>query len=267
MILIACSLQDTASINAAQALISLAGLSETVPGRYDSGKIRLQVIDSILPKAEGLDAAGAELIIFMSRHSSASGISAFTVHPTGNWGHEARLGGSPQMLSIAAPSPMLKILKLFKKSPINMESTYEATHHGPTLKTPSLFAEFGGNDATINDKRIAGELGRIVFESAQDAAEGVKEYKTIVIGIGGTHYPKKFTDLAQNKDYAFSHIMPKHAITNGDGTDNIEMLNQAVERSSERVEKAVIDWKSINSEVRSRVIKKLSDIGIDYERV
>ena len=267
MILIACSSQDAASSSAAQALISMADLQQTGPGRYARSKIELQLTDSLLPKADGLDDAGADLIIFMSRHSSSSGISAFTVHPTGNWGKEARLGGMPQTLSVAAPSPMLRILKLFKKSPIKIESTYEATHHGPTLKTPSLFAEFGGNEATINDKRIAGELGRIVYESVQEIAEGRTEPATVTIGIGGTHYPKKFTDLAQNKDYAFSHIMPKHAILNDDGTDNIGMLGQAVEKSSEKVEKAVIDWKSLNSEVRSRIIKRLSDIGIDYERV
>jgi D-aminoacyl-tRNA deacylase len=266
MILIACSSQDVASSNAASAFISRAGLSEAEPGTYGDGDVRLRILDSALPKADTLDEAGAELIIFMSRHSSSAGVSAFTVHPTGNWGKEARLGGEPQTLSVAAPSPMLRMLRLFEKSQIRMESTYEATHHGPLLNTPSLFVEFGGNDTTRNDRSVAEELGRMVFDYVQSASEADGPAR-VVMGIGCTHYPRKFTDMALHKDYAFSHMMPKHAVFNGDGTDNIDVLGRAFERSSERVEKAVIDWKSIGSEVRSRIIKKLNDIGIDYERV
>lgn len=267
MILVACSSMDIASSNAASAFISRAGLSERGIGIYGNGKIELRIIDSILPMAQGLDDLGAELIIFMSRHSSASGISAFTVHPTGNWGKEARLGGVPQTLSTAAPSAMASILRLFASSSISMETTYEATHHGPLLRTPSLFAEFGGNEATISDKKIAEELSRIVHDYVQGAAESKSESNTVALGIGGTHYPRKFTGLALSKGYAFSHIMPKHAILNADGTDNVDLLGQAVEKSSEKVEKAIIDWKSINSVLRSRIIKRLSDIGVDYERV
>lgn len=267
MILVACSSRDIASSNAASALISRAGLSERGAGRYGNGKIELRITDSILPMAQGLDDLGAELIIFMSRHSSVSGIAAFTVHPTGNWGKEARMGGAPQTLSTAAPYAMAGILRLFASSPINIEATYEATHHGPALKTPSLFAEFGGNEATISDKKIADELSRIVYEHVQGAADSKSESKLVALGIGGTHYPRKFTSLALSKGYAFSHMMPKHAILNADGTDNVDMISQAVEKSSEKVEKAIIDWKSMSSEFRSRIIKKLGDIGVDYERV
>ena len=62
-------------------------------------------------------------------------------------------------------------------------------------------------------------------------------------------------------------MMPKHAILNSDGTDNIEMLEQAIAKSSERAESAVIDWKSIKSVQRAAIIKKLEEIGIGYERI
>ena len=61
--------------------------------------------------------------------------------------------------------------------------------------------------------------------------------------------------------------MPKYAIYNDDGTDNSDMLGQAVERSAERPDLAVIEWKGINSSTREMIIKRLGDIGLDYERV
>jgi len=60
-------------------------------------------------------------------------------------------------------------------------------------------------------------------------------------------------------------MLPKHAIE-GNG-DNVFMLEQAVKRTKKEVEIAVIDWKSLNSETRAKVISKLNELGLDYERV
>ena len=269
MILVACSSQDIASANAAKAFISLAGLEDRGDKTYLGEGIRLQILDSPLPIAEGLQLEGASLAIFMSRHSSASGIPAMTVHPMGNWGPEAKLGGMPRTLSVAAPSPMLSILHILFGSYKDIAVTYEATHHGPALSVPALFAEFGGSESTINSTEYAKRLAGAVHSFCESYSANRKGEKTsrVVIGIGGTHYPKRFTSLAIEKGYAFSHMMPKHAILNPDGTDNIGMLEQAIERSSEPVEMAVIDWKSINSGPRSIITKKLDEIGMGYERI
>ena len=126
----------------------------------------LKKLETSLIGAEGADKMGAELIIFMSRHSSSSGIPALTVHSMGNWGAEARLGGMPHMLSMSAPSAMLEMLKRFNRSDMGVDKTYEATHHGPLLSTPSFFAELGGSDALAGSKSVAAELGDMVFEAA-----------------------------------------------------------------------------------------------------
>jgi len=60
-------------------------------------------------------------------------------------------------------------------------------------------------------------------------------------------------------------MLPKYAIE-GNG-DNVFMLEQAVKRTKKDVEIAVIDWKSLNSETRAKVISKLNELGLDYERV
>ncbi len=53
---------------------------------------------------------------------------------------------------------------------------------------------------------------------------------------------------------------------NSDGTDNLGMLPQALERSQVRPEVAVLDWKSLNATAKAETIKKLNEVGLDYER-
>ncbi len=264
MIEIVCSSEDVASINSANAIISSRGLRADSPGVYKDGEIELRVIGMSLLKAEFLDELGADLIIFLSRHSSASGTPALTVHSLGNWTAEAKLGGKPRMLSVAAPAAMLTVLKGLDALKLDIVKTYEATHHGPLLNTPSMFAEFGGGEKTISDRAIAGMFADSVYRSAEQLAGDTFGPAKTAIGIGGTHYPSRFTKLALEKGYAFSHIMPKYALSD---RESIDVLEQAVIKSSERPESAVIDWKSVNSDLRSRIIKKLDSIGIENERI
>lgn len=84
--------------------------------------------------------------------------------------------------------------------------------------------------------------------------------------MGGLNYPRKFTELALEEGYAFSHIMPRNAIVDADGSDNTAMLWQAAERGGRLAEVGVIEWKSINADARNRVIKRLGQMGLDYER-
>ncbi|MGC8647314.1 MAG: D-aminoacyl-tRNA deacylase [Candidatus Micrarchaeia archaeon] len=215
-------------------------------------------LDKSLLYAEELDNLKAEVLVILSRHSSANSIKSFTVHPTGNWSDEAKLGGMPKELSTAAPLYMLSILKamsiLNKENEIDV--TYEATHHGPLLKTPMLFAEIENN--TYNEERA-----RIVAQSVIEGVKNAKNMKNakVAIGIGSTHYPKKFTQLALSGRFAFGHMLPKYYV------ENIDMLEKAVNCSQPKAEIAAIDWKSLNVKQRAMVIEKLEELGIEYERV
>ncbi len=266
MILLACSTLDPASENAARYLISEFGMEDCGNGSYRLGNISLELLSTSLTFADSLDGRACELIIFISRHSSAAGIPSLTVHAEGNWGDYAELGGRPRTLSVAAPSAMLCALREFNAIETKMEKTYEATHHGPALRTPSMFIEIGGNERVVHDKSLASELGRVALSVAESAAEGSINSSAVALGIGGTHYPRKFTSMALSKGYAFSHIMPKHALSNPDGTANLDMAVQAAERSGAMPSIAVIDWKSMNSQKRASFIKALAGIGIDYEK-
>lgn len=235
-------------------------------GCFRDGEIVAYEVGTELFKAQEVDTLGFEVAYFLSTHRSAKGIPALTTHSEGNWGSEAGVGGKPRELSFSAPVEMLQILRSITKiSAEGVEKTYEATHHGPLLKTPSMFVELGGNADTIANKNIAALLGDAVYDTLTDKENW--EYSKVVIGIGGTHYPSKFTKLALEKGYAFSHIMPRHAIVSEDGSDNLEVLGQAATRAKDKPEAALIDWKSVNQDSRTRIIKKLDEIGMDWERV
>ncbi len=257
---------DPVSHDAALRIISDCAMRDEGNGVHRSAGIELRCMGPDLLGLESLDSLGASLIIFLSRHTSSAGVSAFTVHAEGNWGEEARLGGKPHSLSVASPYAMLCVLKLMSESGSGIEKTYEATHHGPLLNTPSLFAEFGAGTLPPGNSALSGELGLLVYRAAL-MVDSRQESAKAVIGIGGGHYPSKFTRLAIEKGYAFGHIMPRHALASAKGGDNLSMIEQAVQRSATRPECAVIEWKSIDSQTRSRVIKKLDSIGIEHERV
>jgi D-aminoacyl-tRNA deacylase len=135
--------------------------------------------------------------------------------------------------------------------------TYEATHHGPLLKIPSLYAEIGGTDAIRNSKEFASLLARSVFESLNDDVS----YDKVAVGLGGLHYSDRFARLTISGKYIFSHIMPRHHI------QNISMISQAIERSVPRAEIGLIDWKSLRAEERANVTGKLEELGLDYEKI
>ena len=261
---------DIASKNAVEYLMREHSFYEKGGGKvacFTDGKIMIYKVDDELVRTDVTDSLGLDVVCFASRHRSAAGRPAFTTHSLGNWSLDARLGGVPSTLSVAAPAAMLSIMVNFSKSETDVEKTYEATHHGPLTSTPSLFAEFGGDDKTIQSVDMARAFADRLYDALLDFADGKTKHSKIAIGIGGTHYPSKFSRLAIEKGYAFGHIMPRHAIFNGDSTDNIEMLGQAVEKNGAQVDTAVIEWKSISAPVRERVIKKLGEVGIEYERI
>ncbi len=219
-------------------------------------QVRVVEVTGRLIAADFLDqVAGGETILFMSKHSSREGILSFTVHPLGNWSEDHRDGGKPRELGCAAPVEMLAGLAALAKNRDGVRATYEATHHGPLLKAPALFMEVGGPQEI--PEALAGRLGELVSECF-----GIEpEYDKVALGIGGGHYPQKFTKLALEGKYAFSHMMPKHHC------GEVEMLAQAVERSAKRPELAVIEWKSVGSERRSNIIRKLGELGLEHVRV
>ncbi len=270
MIGILFSKENPTSEAAAMRMLESQDFSEQGTGKWawKRGDVALQEIPRNCVYAEDADSLGFETIYFLSSHGSGKGVPAFTTHAEGNWNGEAKLGGKPRELAIAAPLAMLSLLRLMQATGLEgVEKTYEATHHGPLIKTPSLFVESGGSEDDKRNRQRSDMLADLVLKSISEQKERAVEHSKVVIGIGGMHYPVKFNRLALEKGYAFAHIMPKHALYNADGSSNLGMLSQAIERSKPKPELAVVEWKSINSEARNNVIAKLNELGMEHERV
>jgi D-aminoacyl-tRNA deacylase len=269
-LLFAYSIEDSVSLGVADELKSLLGMEHDMEINGNRHFIQGDGIEMIelgtslvnADYVEGL--VKADLIVFLSRHRSAKGVTAFTVHPEGNWGTAAELGGRPKELGVSSPVNMLRFMRCLKAAASEAGSdaqvVYEATHHGPLLKTPSFFAELGGNQEAMDSTKLRSALADAAFRFTHPEND-TSGYSKIVVHIGGLHYSGRATQLAMEKGYAFAHIMPKYYVAETD------MLQQAMKRSDMPPELALVEWKSINADKRNMVLDKLKELGIDYERV
>ncbi len=202
-----------------------------------------------------------ELFIFLSRHSSAKGIPTLSVHTPGNLS-EARFGGKPRKVSISPPSAMknalLEMSRLTKEREIKFEVSYECTHHGPSLNSPTMFVELGSSPKQWKDVKAA----EVVADSAVAALSNCSGYD-VALGIGGPHYNSKFTKLALQNKIAFGHMIPKYAIEELD----LEITKQCIQRTLEKVGKVILDWKGIKGKYKKKIKESINEIDLDYEKI
>jgi D-aminoacyl-tRNA deacylase len=202
-----------------------------------------------------------QLLVFVSKHSSVSGIPTLSVHTPGNLA-EAELGGLPRKVSISPASAMkdalLEMSRLREEMKLDYEVSYECTHHGPSLDVPTMFAELGSSPKQWKDIKA----GEAVAHSVMAAVSKRSSYRT-ALGIGGPHYNAKFTRIALSTPTAFGHIIPKYAILRVDA----EIIKQCVERTMETVELVILDWKGIKGADKDRLIAALDKVGVPIEKV
>ncbi len=147
-----------------------------------------------------------ECIIYASRHRSESEKRSLTVHPIGNFG-KAEFGGREKSLVPSSPHIMTQALRILRKKakPLDYAVSYEATHHGPYLQTPTFFIEIGSEEKAWQDK----EAGRVIAETILEAQS--TNYP-VGIGVGGGHYAPRITDVAIERKISFGHIVPTYAL-------------------------------------------------------
>lgn len=270
MILIAASTKDIASMNIAQKIIDNYGferLSESFQQNpvyrktISRQEAKLVFVNEELIHTQFLtDFFTPKLLVFVSRHSSVSGIPTLSVHTPGNFG-EAEVGGITREISVSPASAMKEaLLEMFRQKEqlrLNYKVSYECTHHGPSLDAPTTFVELGSSPVQWKDLKAA----EAVAHAAMAAVTRQSTYSA-VLGVGGPHYNEKFTKLALNTHVAFGHIIPKYAIPKIDA----EMLKQCVQRTVEKVESAVFDWKGMRGADKKRLIAILDEIGVSVEK-
>ncbi len=271
MILIVASTKDIAGTNIAQKIIDrfrFERLSETFRENpvysktVQNQEVKLLfVTEEIINTQFITDFFTPQLLVFVSKHSSVSGIPTLSVHTPGNLA-EAEFGGIPRKVSISPAAAMkdalLEMTKLKKEIELNYEVSYECTHHGPSLDVPTMFVELGSSLKQWKDLKAA----EVVAHGTMIAISKRSNYST-ALGIGGPHYNAKFTKIALSTQTAFGHIIPKYVISQMDS----EMIKQCVERTMESVDSAILDWKGIRGADKNKIIKALDEIGVPIEKV
>jgi D-aminoacyl-tRNA deacylase len=204
-----------------------------------------------------------ELIVFISRHSSTSGKPTLSVHTPGNIG-EAEYGGLPRQVSVSPATAMydaLKALSFFKEGmQLDYEVSYECTHHGPSLNVPTMFVELGSSPEQWRDAKAAEAVAHAALSAISKFPQ---TSSNAVLGIGGTHYNQRFTRMSLDGEAVFGHMIAKYAVPDVDA----ELLRQCVNRTLEKVECAVLDWKGIKSQDKPKLLQALEEVGLPYKKI
>jgi D-aminoacyl-tRNA deacylase len=274
MILLVASSKDIAGVNIARHILNQYPFTKTNEAFQEnpvySAEINGKKVRFVTLKEETINAqnlpnhfADLDLVVFISRHSSASGIPTLSVHTPGNFG-AAELGGLPRKVSVSPAAAMrdaLRALMHFKEEmKLDYEVSYECTHHGPSLNVPAMFVELGSSEKQWNDLEAAEAVAHAAMEVI--VKFGVSE-RAVVLGIGGPHYNQRFTKMALEGEVIFGHIISKYAVQWVDA----EILSQCVERTLEKVDCAILDWKGIKGKDKPKLLAALREIGLQYKKI
>jgi D-aminoacyl-tRNA deacylase len=239
-ILIVASLRDQASLNIKESLTELTGLRATksfdnnpiYEGEIGKHRVWICTIQDELITCDNLDQEAEragfrpDRVIFISRHKSASGVPTLSVHPIGNFS-EAKFGGRAKTLVKASPLLMTQSLRILKAKAKNLkfEVCFEVTHHGPWLDKQTFFIEIGSTKKEWNNKLA----GKAIAETLIEVFKKPLKKSLIGVGIGGSHYAPKFTEVALKSNYAFGHLIPNYHLESKDFDESL--LNQAYRKS------------------------------------
>ncbi len=264
MKLVVCSEGDKAGQNIKDVLLSFSTFEERRAREfklYLSDEFYIAETKERLIYADYIDQKLAkyvdfEEILFASRHSSKDGRKIFTVHVSGNVG-TADFGGRPY--SLAKPSPhtmknyVLALKDRLDRKP-EFEFTMEVTHHGPSeISKPSAFYEIGSTEEEWKDR----EAAEIVAESIVEAIKSEKRDWNVAVGVGGTHYAPRQTEIILSTTFTFGHNFAKYTFEHL----NTQFLVKAVKLSE--AEYIIIDEKSVNSAVKGMVNEAAEIAGVE----
>ncbi|MCX8205932.1 MAG: hypothetical protein N3H30_01755, partial [Candidatus Micrarchaeota archaeon] len=156
---------------------------------------------------------------------------------------------------VAAPSFITALARTLSQKVAGVPSyvfSFEVTHHGPTGNFPIVFVEIGSCAADWGNEGAGRAIAEAVcsLEAAQDGE--------VVMGVGGPHYAPNFTKLADK--YRIGHIIPKYAV------DGLEYgtFAMGIERSTDKVEKVLIDWKGLDGRQREKIARFCDEVGIEH---
>lgn len=271
-----CSRADPASVNVRDRLIEMLGQGSKSDFKDEKGWLyltefkdedvciveiehRLIYADKIDDRIEKAFGFKPEEVIFASRHTSKDRRKLLSCHVSGNVA-TADYGGKPY--SLAKPSPLtmkmysLRMIEKMREYELDSYTfSLEATHHGPTeINVPSAFYEIGSTENEWKDRIAAKAVAEAVIEAIRYEKPGDW---VVAVGVGGTHYAPRQTELELNTDIAFAHNFAKYTF---EGM-NSEFLRKAIEVSDAEI--VVIDEKSTTSTIKKMVAEVCESVGIE----
>ena len=122
-----------------------------------------------------------------------------------------------------------------------------------------MLVELGSSPSQWTDSEAAEAVAKAAMKSIANFQTGDQ---TAVLGIGGPHYNQRFTQMALNDEAVFGHMIPKYTFPHADA----EINHQCVERTMERVDHAILDWKGLKSEDKPKILETLSEINLPYRK-
>lgn len=182
-----------------------------------------------------------DLLVFLTKHASASGVNSLSCHTQGNWA-KAEYGGSNETV---APCPVRLFnevyLKIKELNTLEYDSIIEVTHHGPDVSTPSLWIEIGSDETAWVNKEAGSILAEVVMQTIPNCTLEITDDKPVILGIGGMHHGPNFSKRIERNEAWVSHICPKYML----GEVTKKSLLSAITNSVPRPNTICYDWKSM----------------------
>ncbi len=272
MRLIVSSTRDEASQNILSQLLD-RGWKEYEEWRgepiYKKDDDRIAVIDERHIYFDDIDSRlGSHLdidfdqVVYISKHSSEAGVNSLTVHPVGNFG-EAKYGGKDGKLVPASPREMTSAFRILRETAEHhgiaddYDISFEATHHGPYLETPTYYIEIGSDLASWKDEDAA----KVIAETVVEVEGGDEGDNPVALCIGGGHYTPRFTSLAKTRKVDLGHIVPGWAMK----YLNKNSFAEAVEKTPD-IDHIYFDRSSTSGKERARVEEWASEFDLEVIR-
>ena len=264
--LIIASKKDTAGINITTQLSQFRPNPLLTSMKEDGANFDFYLVDEEIIYTRNLDLEKInkyDFIIFASKHQSEKGDKSLSVHAPGNW-KKADFGGEPKKVCPTSAQFLKQTFEKIKQyadeAYLDYKITLECTHHGPLINKPCMFIEIGSTEVEWKDRKAGFAIAKVIRDMIEEFKPN--PYSEVAIGIGGPHYCPNFNKIQMNSNIALSHIIPQYCLPLEE-----EMVREAIAKTSEEIDFAIIDWKGIpNADERKRIIEILDKNYIPYKR-
>lgn len=302
-VLILASKSDSASMTLYDAMLRLDGWGETLSSSvgdyfiHKCGRVYLLVIDQIHIRANDIDSTfkkstnlPVDDVLILSRHVSSSNTPAMTLHAIGipgalPYGQEGKSGGKngtlvPPSRYFASLFRRMNNLARERNLHHDFDLTMETTHHGPILKTPTLYIEIGSTENEWNRNDVAecwAEVISDVLGMFDSKSKFFNSNLEVMIGFGGGHYAPRHKAVIIDSEINLGHLIANYSLIfdqksksenpSGTWSDCIEKSVESTRISFPNSKIfAHLDRKSFKGWERSVIIQKLDELGIEVRR-